>query len=107
MEKTSHSGHAHKNIHEISKKLQSEVDVILANVDEKMLYAEFRENEIFDIQNGDKQEVVRHTLEERIMIRPHQRSVTMERIERTTNGAAAKIGRARRLFHYLFKPLEY
>jgi hypothetical protein len=98
----------HKNPHELAKKLQSEVEVILSNVDEKMLYAEFRENEIFDLRNGDKEEVVRHTLDERIMLsRKSPSARTYERIERTTTSAAQKISGARKLFYYLFKPLQY
>jgi hypothetical protein len=98
----------HKDMHDLSKKLQSEIDVLLQNVDEKILYAEFRENEIFDIQNGDKHETIQHTLDERIMLnRKNTRGVTIDRIERTTTTAAEKITGARRFFQYLFKPLPY
>ncbi len=97
------------NHKELAKKLQSEIDGILTNVaDDKKLYAEFREHEIFDIQNGDAHEIVRHTLDERIMLgRTSSRAAAMDRIERTSTSAVNKITAAGRLFHYLFKPLEY
>ena len=98
----------HSPIHHLSKRLQNEIDGILSDVDEKKLYAEFRENEIFDIQCGDKQQVVRHTLDERIMLAcKSSRSVSLQRIESTTMSAAQKITGASKLFYNLFKPLQY
>ncbi|MCC2630286.1 MAG: hypothetical protein K0S38_95 [Candidatus Paceibacter sp.] len=93
----------------LSKKLQSEIDHILSHVDERTLFAEFRENEIFDIQNGDKKEVVRYTLDERIIMnRQSPRTASMAaRLERTTTNAAEKITGMRRMVNYLFKPLQY
>lgn len=52
-----------------TSKLQEEIDHILANVDEKTLFAEFRQEEIFDIQKGDRQAIIHHTLDERILSR--------------------------------------
>ena len=98
----------HTQPHELAKKLQSEIDHLLTNVDEKMLFSEFRENEIFDIHNGDKQEVVRYTLDDRIMRnRKNTRTATFDRLERTTTMAVEKITGIQRLVHYLFKPLQY
>jgi hypothetical protein len=105
--------HEHKSKHkdhkELAQKLQSEVDVILAKISDKMLFAEFREDEVFTIQNGEKQEeVVRNTLDERILIRrTPQRESAFVMIDRQTTQAAEKISAFGRLFQYLFKPLHY
>lgn len=103
-ENNSHKPADHK---EISRKLQSEVDFILTNVDEKTLFAEFRQEEIFDIYNGDRTEVIRHTLDERISFGPKRRETAIVKIDRTTAQAARKIGALGRIMNYLFKPLHY
>jgi hypothetical protein len=111
-ENHSHHNHSHKkpvhtDLRELSQRLQSEIDGILTNIDERTLFAEFRDTEIFDIQNGDKKEVVRYTLDERILMNRTPRKTTFERIEQTTNNAAQKISSMRRMVNYLFKPIEY
>jgi hypothetical protein len=105
---TSHHKPKHNHMHEIARKLQAEVDVILSNVDEKMLFAEFKQEEIFDIQNGDKQQVVRHTLDERITMRRSSAGhSTSSVLERRAAEARNKVTKLRRLSNYLFKPLDY
>jgi hypothetical protein len=97
----------HVDHKELSKRLQSEVELILTNVDDKMLFAEFREDEMFTIQNGDRDEVVYQTLDERILVRNPKRESAIERIDRRTTKTAKKVTRVGRLFRYLFKPLQY
>ena len=98
------------HIKEISQKLQREVDLILESVDEKTLFAEFREDEVFTIQKGDQEQVIHHTLDDRILLNrhyPYMKETAFNRFDRTTTQTAQKIGRAARLFNYLFKPLHY
>lgn len=107
-----HSHHKRQapHIKEISIKLQKEVDEILQSVDEKTLFAEFREDEVFTIQKGDQEQVVHHTLDDRILMNrhyTHYRESAFTRFDRTTTETAKKIGRFARLANYLFKPLEY
>lgn len=109
-----HHGHHSKNAYHphprpelksISKRLQGEVDVILEHIDEKSLFAEFRQEEIFDIQNGDKKEFIRHTLDERISSSAFiPRPTKLEMARRVSTKGMGKISR---LIYYLFKPLEY
>jgi hypothetical protein len=121
------SSHAHKDVHahahahektakhvhphELAKKLQEEVNFIMSNVDEKTMFAEFRKEEVFDIQNGDKHETVTHTLDDRILLNRPIHPTKLERIETTTKfvakTASKKIGTFTRLIHYLFKPLQF
>lgn len=105
---TSHQKAQAPHIKEISKKLQREVDLILQSVDEHTLFAEFREDEVFTIQKANEEQVVHHTLDDRILMNRHYpKETTFMRIDRTTTQAAQKIGRMSRIVNYLFKPLEY
>lgn len=96
------------HIRAISEKLQREVDLILESVDEKTLFAEFREDEVFTIQKGDEEQVIHHTLDDRILMnRQYPKETTFMRIDRTTTQTAQKLGRWARMVNYLFKPLQY
>jgi hypothetical protein len=103
--------HNHNSKHidhkDLAKRLQNEVEQILTNVDNKMLYAEFREDEVFTIQKGESQEVIHNTLDERIFMQRQPRETTLHMIDRHTTKAARKVNAWARLMHYLFKPLHY
>jgi hypothetical protein len=106
MSSTQHSHKKHTNVHDLAKRLQFEVDLILANVDEKSLFAEFREEEIIDLREGDQREIPRNTLDERIInniSRRHQavsRSITPKVVKKNIKSFTG-------IFYYLFKPLQY
>jgi hypothetical protein len=105
MEKNTQKHIDHK---ELAQRLQTEVDVILSKVNDHTLFAEFREDEVFTIQNGDKQEAVVHnTLDERIMYRRVPKETTIAMIDRHTANAAKKVTGLGRFVQYLFRPLHY
>ncbi len=66
-----HPHSPHHKLEEIARKLQHEVDSIINKVDEKALFAEFRDEEIMDIREGaDRKEIMSTlSLEERIILR--------------------------------------
>jgi hypothetical protein len=98
------------HIRHISERLQNEVDSILSKVDEKTLFAEFREDEVFTIQKGDSQEnIVRTVLDERIfMARTNPKYSPRHRFDHGVKHVhKKKVGPISRFFNYLFKPIEY
>ncbi len=105
MHKHTHSKHVDNK--ELSKRLQSEVEVILTNINDKTLFAEFREDEVFTIQRGESQEVIHNTLDERIFMRRQPKESTIAMLDRHTTKAAERVTGLARLTQYLFKPLHY
>lgn len=96
---------------DIAIRLQQEVDQILENVDERALFAEFKEDEIVTIQAGERTESVQHILEERISLSLSDRTAK-PRFYKThrfdpRGRPEKKVARIVRLVKYLFKPLHY
>jgi hypothetical protein len=96
----------YKHPHEIAARLQREVDLILLNVNDKVLYAEFRDDEIIDIQDGITHQRMRETIDERIqfnMKRRPQHEPLMQKSVRHTQTAHKGL---MKFIYWLFKPFH-
>lgn len=93
-----------KNTHikDLSKKLQEEVDLILTNVDEKTLFAEFREDQMIDLKGDGTQEVVRTSLDERIFLDLSHRHKRSHKPLTVKNNVKSLPGS---LYNIFFKPI--
>jgi hypothetical protein len=91
---------------ELAHNLQKEVDAILSNATERDIYAEFRERDIVEIENGVEHHITETALDERINYKlNNHKGITEEVtiIERTDK----TIGMISRFAKLLFKPFEW
>jgi hypothetical protein len=91
---------------EIAENLQKEVDSILSQSTERDMYAEFREHEMVEIENGVEHHIVETALDERInyKLKNHQGITEEVRIVERNDTTIGKITRA---IYLLFKPFEW
>ena len=104
-----HTTTQHPHIKELAVKLQKEVDLILTNVDEKKLYAEFRDEEMIDLKSGGEENIVRSTLDERIQqritLRPKASDFSIT--AKSSAHVVKNVKKASSLVTLLFKKFEY
>ena len=94
----------HKHPHEIAARLQREIDMILTNVDDSRMFAEFREEEIMDIQDGSNHQIFREVIDERIQFNMNRRESHKPLIEKTVHTSIRQTNNVKRLLDYLFRP---
>ncbi len=93
-----------KHPKEIAARLQLEIDLILNKVDDLKMYAEFREEEMIDIQDGSNHQVFREVLDERIHYNMNRRAQQKPLIEKTVYQSVHQTKKAKKFLDYLFKP---
>lgn len=93
-----------KTPEEMAKCLQDEVNSILSQVSEKDMYAEFRERDLVEIEDGVEHHIVETSLDQRINIKlnSHQGAQFFVHEE-----SIQKAGKLRRLLYVLFKPFHF
>jgi hypothetical protein len=96
----------YKHPHEIAARLQREVDFILHNVDDKTMYAEFREEEIIDIQDGITQQVMKESLDERILFNMNRRGQHPPLVHTGVRKSKTLYDKVMNMFQLLFKPFH-
>jgi hypothetical protein len=91
-----------KAIHlsELSAKLQKEVDAILMNVDERTLFAEFKQEEIYDLKEGKQDAVFLERFDERVTIAPRKYAPRQSQPRKITT-------RVKSAIQFLFAPVEF
>ncbi len=104
--------HYHKqnlHIHELSKKLQNEINSILEKVDDSHLYAEFHDRELVEISDGVHHNKSREALDERInhniARRSHRHSVSHVK-KHSSHKNIDHTSKLNKLINFLFKPFE-
>lgn len=108
-----HASLSKKSMHELSKRLQYEVDSILVNVDEKILYAEFLDDETIDLQESERQEIFQYTSVRPIFNTMETRktrlpSYQQHRPRKSYRSYRSKIKSGMvSFFYHLFKRFEY
>ncbi len=94
----SHTKKSH--IHELSYRLQKEVELILGSVDDATLYAEFRDDELTEITGGIHYNLARESLDKRI----HHN--IKHRAHRQAKTPANIVERIQKFLNLLFKPIQ-
>ncbi len=89
---------------EIAKSLQDEVNTILSQVSEKDMYAEFRERDLIEIENGVEHHVVETSLDQRINMKLNNHHGVQFFIHEESIHRAGKF---RRFLYILFKPFQF
>ncbi|MBX4198305.1 hypothetical protein KW782_03155 [Candidatus Parcubacteria bacterium] len=84
--------------------LQKEVDLILSQVNEGDIYAEFREHEIIEIEDGVQHRIVETALDERINMKLGQHNPTYK--VKITERPPSRVTKIQRLVYLFFKPFH-
>lgn len=101
----------HTLSNELASRLQFEVDSILENVDDEVLYSEFKATEVLDARTNSNDEVVYQTIDDRIEARLATRKdalKTQKNIEwqKKLPSRTKVFQGAHKTFTFLFKPFE-
>jgi hypothetical protein len=91
---------------EMAQSLQNEIDSILSKSTEREIYAEFREQDIVEIEDGIEHYVTETALDERINYKLQNHKGITEEV-RIIERADKTIGKVTRFVQLLFKPFEW
>jgi hypothetical protein len=87
--------HSHSHL---ALRLQQEVDAILASTDDNALIAEFYEDDVFDLQDGNNHQILHHIFNERVVLTPRHRAPIFQKQEKVRN-------KVKSIVRFLFTPL--
>jgi hypothetical protein len=91
---------------EIAQKLQNEVDSIMSQVTEKEMYAEFREIDLVELENGVEHHIHETKLDERINYKLANHHGISEEV-RIYEWNDTTLGKITRAIYLLFKPFQW